>query len=465
MLPEHAAVPGVNAKGAGRPTLGVAGFTLAAELAILEVQNPVQDGRGSVDRANRFDAPDRVPGGSGEGRDLAVPGTDVHLAPPDCRRGIDVGPRVARPEQMPRTRAECEQRSVGVPDIDATVRDRRSRIEVLPMAESRKRLGTPPEPASPRGDGIDRAAVRPEVDQPVRVSRRTVDFVVGLELPQQPWPLSVADVERVDVVVPGAEIEDVVDEKRRRLDGAGPEAPEDPPADVAALLVPDEHRDNEPALCPGIAIAGQRLHVRGVDDVLADRGRGRRAVSEVVVPARLPRSSVDREEAAFELGDEEEPVADDGRKLERRLRSERPQLPERRPDVQLARRPRSRRVVAVRGPRHRLDALDRTLLLCGSGGDELHSRRAALLTRPGLVLVVDPSRRDRSEDQDPDNENDPAHRTAIIDAHSAPLYLRVAPTQEAVTRGCAQPQHVGARATPKYPTTRKRSRRPRDRPR
>src|SRR5919198_316441 len=80
-------------------------------------------------------APDRATRRRVVSDEVAVVGSDDHLAPPNCCRRIDVRPSVTRPEQMSCALPEDIERSVRVPDEDPTVRESRRRVEVLPPVE------------------------------------------------------------------------------------------------------------------------------------------------------------------------------------------------------------------------------------------------------------------------------------------------------------------------------------------
>src|SRR5713101_7035827 len=105
------------------------------------------------------------------------------------------------------------------------------------------------------------------------------------------------DIECVNVVIPRAEVEDAVDEQRRRLHGAGGVAPQDLAAmEQIPATAAEEDGDDEPRLRAREAAARIRLHVGLVDDVRADRRRGGAAMVEVLAPLPFPRRGVDDEE-------------------------------------------------------------------------------------------------------------------------------------------------------------------------
>src|SRR5438105_5367955 len=94
------------------------------------------------------------------------------------------------------------------------------------------------------------------------------------------------DVERVEAMIPRAEVEDAVHEQGRRLHRAGLVAPEDlaPVEEDVALLRTEEDRDDESLLRARKPVTGIRLHVGLVDDVLSERRRGSSAGVEVRAP-------------------------------------------------------------------------------------------------------------------------------------------------------------------------------------
>ena len=94
------------------------------------------------------------------------------------------------------------------------------------------------------------AAVGADVDHPARVGRRAVHLGAEIDAPAQPRMGAPPHVERVEVVIPGAEVEDPVHEQRRRLDRARLVTPEDLAAveQDAAMLRTEQDRDDEPLL-------------------------------------------------------------------------------------------------------------------------------------------------------------------------------------------------------------------------
>ena len=109
-------------------------------------------------------------------------------------------------------------------------------------------------------------------------------------------------VERVDVVVPAAEEEAAVVQQRRGLDRRRVEAP----ALAAGVRVPG---DDEPVRAGLVLEALDRVHVRLVDDALADRRRRGRAAAQALAPVDLAGLGVQGEEEALLLGQIDVPVA------------------------------------------------------------------------------------------------------------------------------------------------------------
>jgi hypothetical protein len=228
-----------------------------------EVDEAVEDSRRAHDPTGRMEAPAEVAGARVDCREVPVPGPDVHHVPPDRGRRVDVGPRLTGPEQVPGRRPERVDGPVCVADEDASVGNGGGGVEVLTPAEPGERLRVPALTPGARAEGKDAAAVRPDVDGPVRVGRRADDLVVDLVAPDQAMPLP-AHVERIDPAVPCSEVENASDEQRRRLDRAGPEAP----FDAAGLRV---ERDDAPAGARRVLHAGPVVHQREVDRSARDR--------------------------------------------------------------------------------------------------------------------------------------------------------------------------------------------------
>ena len=340
--------------------------------------------------------PARVPGRRVERDEIAVPRTDVHRSLPDRGGRVDIRARALRPEQPAGGGAVRVDVAVRVPDVDAAVRDRRRRVEVLPVAEALERRRPPAQLARAGVQRVEMAAVRGHVDRSACIGGSGDDAVVrAVAPPHLPRPR----VERVHVPVPRAEVEDPVDLERRGLDRPRPEAPQ--LASRARV-----HRDQE-AACAGLVLrARQRVHQRLVDDALPDGRRRRGAAAEVLGPAVLAGLRVDGEEAALLLRDEDGAVRDRGRELEVVARAQRPQAPERRPvrerggdvralEVEPVRRPRLGQVargrlrlrlalVGLRRGRRRRDRRDVGRIV---GGDELLGRGAAHLAVARLVPV------------------------------------------------------------------------------
>ena len=173
-------------------------------------------------------------------------------------------------------------------------------------------------PPRTRVDSVDGPAARGDEDSAVCVRRCRDDLVVRPEGPAQARPLAAAKVVRVQTVIPRAEVEPVPDEKRRRLDRARVDSPEL----VAGASVPGDDEPRRPGL---VLTAGQLMHERLVDDPVADRGRGGRAMVEVPSPDNLAGAGVDREEPPLLLSYVDLPVSDRRRELDVPVRL---QLPE-----------------------------------------------------------------------------------------------------------------------------------------
>src|SRR5207245_6375329 len=150
-------------------------------------------------------------------------------------------------------------RSVRVPDVDTAVRDCGSGVEILPAAEMRVRGRPPALPPCPRIDRVDVARVGPEEHASAGGRGRAVHLGTGIEAPEHPRSIRPPHVEGVQMAVPRAEVEPVLDEQRRRLDRAGSEAPEDlremiAPIETAAPIA-NPHADAETLLPQGVPSA------------------------------------------------------------------------------------------------------------------------------------------------------------------------------------------------------------------
>src|SRR6266496_2630575 len=113
---------------------------------------------------------------------------------------------------MPAPRAEGVDGPVGVADEDTAVRDGRRRVEVLATPETGERGGVPAHAPVPCVDPIDAAAARRDVNGAARVGRRGDDLVVGTEGPADARPALAAQLEGIEPVVPGTEVERLADQ-------------------------------------------------------------------------------------------------------------------------------------------------------------------------------------------------------------------------------------------------------------
>ena len=159
-------------------------------------------------------------------------------------------------------------------------------------------------------------------------------------------------------MVPRADVEPVAAKQRRGLERRALVAP----ALAPGLGVP---RHDE-AVGPVLALqALDPVHVRLVDESLADRRRRGGAAPEALAPADAPGLRVEREEEALLLGDVDPSVADAGRELDRVVGVDRPQALVGRP-VLVGRDVLARVVVAVGRPRPRVVLLRAAASASGS---------------------------------------------------------------------------------------------------
>ena len=206
-------------------------------------------------------------------------------------------------------------------------------------------------------------------------------------------------------MVPGAEIERVADEQRRRLDHSGVESPEQ----VAAIRIPREDETSSACLVRPARLA---VHERLVDDAVLNRRRGGDAVIEAPHPDALAAARLDDVEGSLLLRDVEISVRDRGRKLDVALRLQLPEPVVRRADPPGKRcQVRALRVVPVRRPWHRIEpAWFRPLRVRTELLDELLRGRAAHGARAVLVPCPGAQRRARSERADRDRDHRPAEQ-------------------------------------------------------
>ncbi len=386
-----------------------------------EVDEAVQDRRRPHDPARRAEAPAEVTRSRVEGREVPVPGPDEHHVPPDGRGRVDVGPGLASPEQVPGGRPVGIHRPIGVAEEDASVGNRGGGVEVLPTAEARERLRTPARSSCSRADRVDAAPVRAHVDGPVRVRRCADDLVVRLVAPEHAIPL-LAHIERIDLAIPRAEVEDAADKQRRGLDRTCLEAP------FRAAGPGVERHDHPAPRGGGVLRARPAVHQGDVESPARDRGRAGDAVRELPPPDDLSEPGVDGDQDAAASGKEYAVVRDHGRGLERAPRPERPEACVRRPEPE-RREARPLDVVAVQRPGLLGELLARSLLRL-LRGDELGRRGAA--HRAVALLVPGPPAGDGAtrERSNRDHQQRPAEE--------AESTLEEAPREREDNAGCEQ---------------------------
>jgi len=264
------------------------------------------------------------------------------------------------------------------------------------------------------------APIRGRDDHEVPRARRSGDdLVVGGERPlEERSPLS-ADAVRVEVPVPGTEIEHLADEERRRLHGARPHPPELTP-------VPRVPGDYETLGARRVLAARELVHVRLVDDSVGNRGRGGRAVREMLRPDDLPGARVDGVEPPLLLGDVDLAVGNRRRELDVGAGLQLPEPVVRRPQVApVGRQVCPLSVVAVGRPLHlreleaRLLGRLRLLRLLAQRVRKLFRRRAddrlRLLLVPGPAAEARPyaEREHRGSEQGPLKHPDPSPRKTV----------------------------------------------------
>ena len=349
-------LPGERVERVGAPfaLLGVSGGDAPARRTSREVDEPVDHARCAVDGRRCGEAPEPVAGGGIEGHEVPVVGADVDASAPDRSGGVDVRARTLRPQQPPAGGAEGVERPVGIANEDPPVGDRRGRVEVFAASEAGERRRAPPLAAGARIERIEAAGIGPEVDPSAAVGGRAVDLAISGERPTR---LAAVDVDRVQLVIPGAGIERPADHERRGFEGtAASERPDELPG-------PRRHRGDDPRLAAGVAVAGQRLHPGVVDDAVGDRRRGGGAVVETALPDDLPRAVVDGIEVPPLLGQVEPAVRDRRRELEHVACLEDPPEAERRLEFEVGCGVRALHLQAVGRPGQPQDDLPRPLLL------------------------------------------------------------------------------------------------------
>ena len=397
-------LPGERVQGVGATVAapGRPGGVAAAAGAGGEIDETVDDARRAVDRGGGLEAPKPVPGRRVERHELTVVRADVDPLPPDRSRRVDVVAGALGPQQPSARSAEGVQGAVGIPDEHAAVRDGRRRVEELAAPEACQCLRAPAQPPSAGVDRVDAAAVRAEVDLSVREGRRAVDLGIRGE---RPAGLAGVDVDRVELVIPRADVKRLPDHQRRGLEHSRPVAPDD-------LSGASRHRHHQSGLVPREPVAGQRLHPRVVDDAVGDRRRGGGAVVEPPLPDHLAGAVVDGEEPPALLGEVQAAVSDRGRKLEHVARLERPAQPERRAELEVLGRVRALHPQAVRRPREAEDdaARPRRLgCLCLLRRHELLRGRAALVLDRRLLVEPHAGQEagDRGGERDAGDGEDP----------------------------------------------------------
>ena len=401
-------LPGERVQGVGATVAapGRPGGVPATAGAGGEVDETVDDARRAVDRGRSLKAPQPVPCRRVERHELTVVRADVDPLPPDRSPRVDVVAGALGPQQPSARGAEGVERAVRVPDEHAAVRDRRRRVEELAAPEACECLRAPAQPPGAGVQRVDAAAVGAEVDLPVRERRRAVDLGVGGE---GPAGLAGVDVDRVELVIPRADVEGLADDEGRRLEDAGPVAPDDLPGAC-------RHRHHLSGLVPREPVAGQRLHPRVVDDAVGDRRRGGGAVVEPPLPDDLAGAVVDGEEPPALLREIKAAVRDRGRELEHVARLERPAEPEGRPELEVGGGVGPLHAQAVGRPRQaehdaaRPRRLGRLRLL---GRHELDAARAALLV--DRALLVEPDAREEARDDRRDRHRGEAEEP--VEAH------------------------------------------------
>ena len=342
--PDRIAVPRVQRKGCARADLHAAEPTGSTPPAGREVDEAGEHRRGARDPRRGAEAPARLPGARVERDERPVPGADEHGPPPDRGCRVDVRPDLVRPEQVAGRGAVGVDGPVRVPDEDAPVGNRRRGVEVLAPPEARERGRVPALPPGLGVDAVDAAVARRDVQRAARVGRRRHDLVVRRERPAKQRPALAPKPVRVEMPVPGAEVEILADDNRRRLDRTCPHAP-------VLLSVARVPGDDEPVRSARVLLAGQLVHVRLVDDAVSDGRRRCGATREVPRPDDFPGSRVDREEAALLLRDVDLAVGDRGRELDVGAHLQLPEAVVRRPQPAPAGgEVRALHVVAVRRP-------------------------------------------------------------------------------------------------------------------
>src|SRR4029077_7085502 len=130
----------------------------------------------------------------------------------DGGRRVDVAAGPVRPAQLPARGAERIDLAVGRADVDAVVPDGGGRIKRPKAAEPLLGRRLPDELAGLRVQRVDVMVVGAEVDAPTRERDRALDLVAGLERPAR---RARCRAERVELPGPVADVTGpVVDERR-----------------------------------------------------------------------------------------------------------------------------------------------------------------------------------------------------------------------------------------------------------
>ncbi len=216
------------------------------------------------------------------------------------------------------------------------------------------------------------------------------------------WPVG-PSIQRIDPVIPGAEVDRPAHQKRRGLDHPGAKPPE-------LFPVLGIERDEQPDGVPISVIARCGAHQGHVDNMVPERRRGGYAAAVLAAPGDAPRVSVNSQDAAVVGSDVEASVADHGRELdEARVREDGPEPPERRSQSQDRFVVRPLRIEAVGGPR---DIVSRRRAAGGRTGrlgrDKLDRRRSAHVMRLSLLDEDVPTEHGAGSHQATGNEQDPA---------------------------------------------------------
>src|SRR6185503_10652971 len=128
------------------------------------------------DRAIRPVLPAHVARGSVEAVEVAGERAGVDALLEHGRRGVDVAAGPVRPAQLPARGAERIDLAVGRADVDPVVRDGGGRIERPEAAEPLLGRRLPDELAGLRVQRVDVMVVGAEVDAPTRERDRALDL-------------------------------------------------------------------------------------------------------------------------------------------------------------------------------------------------------------------------------------------------------------------------------------------------